>query len=143
MNATNPLDGLMVTERGNVTPILHEVTHALRRLLEKQEPTVIDLASLPFGPGELEKLEERLGTGELAAELNALGESRIRETAYPGVWWIEHRNADGEVVGRYIEITHMPEILKSQDADIRAGRAKLVADLDEQETAHDNEEALT
>ena len=121
----------MSPERGNVEPIVHEVAHALDRLLEHDEPTVIDLASLPFGPGELEKLEERLGIGELSAELNALGESRIRETAYPGVWWLEHRNTDDEIVGRYIEITRTPEILRSQDADIQAGRAQLVFVLSE------------
>ena len=110
---------------GNVRPILNEVMHAIDRLLESDEPTTIDLAGLPFGPGELEHLEATLGTGELAAKLDALGTSRIRETAYPGVWWLEHRNAFDEVVGRYLEITRTPEILSSQDADIVAGRARL------------------
>ena len=110
---------------GNVRPILNEVLHAIDRLLETDEPTTIDLAGLPFGPGELEHLEATLGTGELAATLDALGTSRIRETAYPGVWWLEHRNAFDEVVGRYLEITRTPEILSSQDADILAGRARL------------------
>jgi len=110
---------------GNVRPILNEVMHAVDRLLETDEPTTIDLAGLPFGPGELEHLEATLGTGELAAKLDALGTSRIRETAYPGVWWLEHRNAFDEVVGRYLEITRTPEILSSQEADIIAGRARL------------------
>ena len=110
---------------GNVRPILNEVLHAIDRLLETDEPTTIDLAGLPFGPGELEHLEASLGTGELEAKLDALGTSRIRETAYPGVWWLEHRNAFDEVVGRYLEITRTPEILSSQDADIIAGRARL------------------
>ena len=110
---------------GNVRPILNEVRHAIDKLLENNEPTTIDLAGLPFGPGELEHLEATLGTGELAAKLDALGTSRIRETAYPGVWWLEHRNAFDEVVGRYLEITRTPAILSSQDADIIAGRARL------------------
>jgi len=110
---------------GNVRPILNEVLHAVDRLLKDDEPTIIDLAGLPFGPGELEHLEATLGTGELSAKLDALGTSRIRETVYPGVWWIEHRNAFDEVVGRYLEITRTPEILSSQDADIVAGRARL------------------
>ena len=110
---------------GNVRPLLNEVLHAIDRLLDTGEPTTIDLAGLPFGPGELEQLEATLGEGELAASLDALGTSRIRETAYPGVWWLEHRNAHDEIVGRYIEITHVPEILSSQDADIAAGRARL------------------
>lgn len=110
---------------GNVRPILNEVLHALDKLLRTNESTTIDLASLPFGPGELEHLEATLGTGELSAKLDALGTSSIRETAYPGVWWLEHRNAFDEVVGRYLEITRTPEILSSQDADIIAGRAHL------------------
>ena len=113
------------TGYGNVTPLLNEIAHAIDRLLDDGEPTVIDLAGLPFGPGELEQLETELGTGELSAELDALGISRIRETAYPGVWLLEHRNASGQVVGRYVEVTRTPEILVSQGADIAAGRARL------------------
>jgi len=110
---------------GNVRPIINEVLHAIDKLLETDVPTMIDLASLPFGPGELEHLEATLGTGELSARLDALGSSRIRETTYPGVWWIEHHNIHDEVVGRYLEVTRIPEILSSQDADIMAGRARL------------------
>lgn len=115
---------------GNVRPLLNEVLHALDRLLADGEPTVIDLASLPFGPGELEHLRASLGEGELSARLDALGTSRIRETAFPGVWWLEHRNAADEVVGRYLEVTRTPEILSSQVADIAAGRAHLEEQID-------------
>ena len=125
MSNLEPIPSAIPYSRGNVEPILHEVLHALDRLLADGEPTVIDLASLPFGPGELEQLEDILGTGELTAELDALGTSRIRETIYPGVWWLEHRNTEGDVVGRYVEITRTPEILMSQDADITAGLARL------------------
>ncbi len=118
---------------GNVRPIVAEVLHAVDRLLESGEPTTIDLAGLPFGPGELEYLEATLGTGELTAKLDALGSSRIRETAYPGVWWLEHRNAHDEVVGRFLEITRTPEILSSQDVDIVAGRARLHDWIDQEE----------
>ena len=76
-------------QHGNVRPILNEVLHALDRLIDDDEPTAIDLASLPFAPGELAALEAALGTGEISATLDALGTSHIRETLYPGVWWIE------------------------------------------------------
>jgi len=109
----------------NVQPILNEVLHALDRLIDTGEATTIDLAGLPFAPGELEALEASLGSGEVSAQLDALGTSSIRETVYPGVWWIEHRNVYDEVVGRYLEITRIPEILSSQIADICAGRARL------------------
>jgi len=125
MTLQDPTRSPIPYRRGNVMPLLNEIVHALDRLLAEDEPTVIDLASLPFAPGELDDLEQALGTGELTAELEALGKSLIRETAYPGVWWVEHRNTGGEVVGRYIEITRSPEILMSQDADIGAGRARL------------------
>ena len=110
---------------GNVRPLLNEVAHALDKLLDTGEPTMIDLAGLPFGPGELEELEAALGNGELSAQLDALGASSIRETACPGVWWLEHRNVNDEIVGRFLEITRTPEILSSQEADIAAGRARL------------------
>ena len=125
MSANDSNEARNVPFYGNVRPLLNEVLHAIDRLLDTGEPTTIDLAGLPFGPGELEHLEATLGEGELAASLDALGTSRIRETAFPGVWWLEHRNAHDEIVGRYIEITHVPEILSSQDADIAAGRARL------------------
>ena len=125
MTLKDPIHSPIPYNRGNVRPLLSEIIHAIDRLLDDDEPTVIDLASLPFAPGELEELERTLGTGELTAELDALGKSFIRETKYPGVWWVEHHNTGGEVVGRYIEITRSPEILMSQDADIGAGRARL------------------
>jgi hydrogenase-1 operon protein HyaF len=131
MNLNEPIRSAIPYSRGNVKPLLFEVIHALDRLLADDEPTVIDLASLPFAPGEIEELEDALGHGELNAELDALGKSLIRETAYPGVWWVEHRNTAGELVGRYIEITRSPEILMSQDADIGAGRAKLRDSVDD------------
>lgn len=131
MNLNEPIRSAIPYDRGNVKPLLNEIIHALDRLLDDDEPTVIDLASLPFAPGEIEELEHALGRGELNAELDALGKSLIRETAYPGVWWVEHRNTTNELVGRYIEITRSPEILMSQDADIGAGRAKLRDSFDD------------
>ena len=122
MSTPNPFGE---SPRGNVEPILNEVMHALDRLLDDGEATVIDLGRLPFGPGEIDELESQLGTGEIKAELDALGASRIRETVYPGVWWLDHYNTAGELAGRYIEITRVPDILTSQEADIAAGRARL------------------
>jgi len=139
MNSQEPIRSAIPYSRGNIRPLLNEIIHALDRLLGDDEPTVIDLASLPFAPGELEELESALGHGELKAELDALGKSLIRETAYPGVWWVEHRNTAGEVVGRYIEITRTPEILMSQDADIGAGRAKLRDSLENSGTKSNKE----
>lgn len=130
MTSLGEIDVQVAAPHGNVRPILNEVLHALDRLIDTDEPTTIDLAGLPFAPGELEAMEATLGTGEVSAQLDALGTSNIRETLYPGVWWIEHRNVYDEVVGRYLEVTRMPEILSSQVADICAGRARLGEELE-------------
>ena len=112
-------------ETGNVTPLLHEIRHALERLARGEDGTVIDLRSLPLAPGEEKRIEEALGTGELRAQLDALGPTSIIETAYPGVWLITHHNTENEVIGRFIEVTDVPEILKSQAEDVRAGLTQL------------------
>ena len=130
MTTLGDIDVHVQAMHGNVQPILNEILHALDRLIDNDEATTIDLASLPFAPGELEALEASLASGEVSAQLDALGTSIIRETLYPGVWWIEHRNVYDEVVGRYLEITRMPEILSSQIADICAGRARLGEQFD-------------
>ena len=125
-------------ETGNVKPLLHEIRHALVRLLDGGEGTVIDMRSLPLAPGEETRIEAALGEGELRAELNALGPSVIQETAYPGVWLITHRNTENEIVGRLIEVTRIPALLKSQPEDIQAGLEQLTVKLaDDPETASD------
>jgi len=65
-------------ETGNVKPLLHEIRHALQRLVQGEDGTVIDMRSLPLAPGEEKRIEEALGQGELRAELNALGLTRTK-----------------------------------------------------------------
>ena len=103
---------------GNVTPILHEILHALKRLEQNTETTTIDLLAMPFGPGDEAQLSKTLGRGEVAARLDALGNSEIWETGYPGVWILEHHNSVGERIAWQIEITHIPTILKTPAEDL-------------------------
>ena len=114
---------------GNVEPLLHEIRHALKRLARGEEGTTIDLRSLPLAPGEDERIEATLGTGEVRAEVDALGPTLIQETSYPGVWLITHKNADDAVVARFIEVTYIPELLRSQPEDIDAGIDRLENEL--------------
>lgn len=115
----------------NALPVLHEVRHALRRLVESGENTVIDLHSMPFGPGDEEDLLAALGTGEVAAQLDVLGESRITETAYPGVWVVDHYNTHGKRVAFQIEVATVPSVLVAQVADMADGLQRLEAALAE------------
>lgn len=115
----------------NVRPLLHEVRHALERLLAEGEETTIDLGSLPMAPGELEKIDDMLGTGEVRVMLDSLGPSQLYETRFTGVWRITHRNAADEVVGRYIEIARVPSILPAQEPDMRRGLEELTRKLND------------
>ena len=113
----------------NVTPLLHEVRHALDRLLQNGTETTIDLGAIPLAPGELERIDEVLGEGEVRVTLEALGPSEIHETKYPGVWRITHRNTTEQVVGRYIEIARIPSLLLAQKPDMQRALEQLSQSL--------------
>ncbi len=51
----------------NVQPILHEIRHALDKLLETGETHVIDLRSIPLAPGEEYTIIDTLCCGEVHA----------------------------------------------------------------------------
>ncbi len=129
MSSLDAIDVKVEVATGNVEPLLHEVRHALRRVADGNEGTAIDLRSLPLAPGEEQRIEAVLGVGEVRAELNVLGTTVIQETSYPGVWLVTHRNAEQAVVAKFIEITRMPELLKSQKADIERGLHRLEDEL--------------
>jgi hydrogenase-1 operon protein HyaF len=113
----------------NAVLVLHEIRYALTRLLESGQETTIDLRNLPLGPVGINHLLDVLGNGEVEANLNALGTSRIRETRFPGVWLVEHFNTDEQPVGRFIEVTYVPSLLPSQPEDVRSGWQVLAEEL--------------
>lgn len=113
----------------NVEPLLHEIKHALDKLIESGKTTMIDLRSLPLAPGEEDKILNTLGQGEVQAQLNALGISEVLETKYPGVWIVTHYNDEQNIISRFIEVTTMPEILCSQTEDVMEAYSRLTLDL--------------
>jgi len=113
---------------GNVAPILNEIRHALKKLLDEGESTIIDLRALPMGPGEELQLESLLGIGEVTANIDAMGPSTVNETLFAGVWLVTHRNTEDAILGKFIEITRYPSILESQTADMRSA-LKALPDL--------------
>ena len=118
----------------NVKPILHEIRHALFELLDSGTTSIIDLRSIPLAPGEEETIINALGQGEVHARLDALGRSDIVETMYSGVWLITHYNENEAVVSRFIEITELPAILKSQREDMTGALKELTQELETQDT---------
>jgi len=121
--------------RENVRAILHEIETLLGRLLETGEASAIDIRSLPLMPGDYGALESALGSGEISAEFHGdSGPTVMTETGIPGIWWVTHFDQDEEVAAEFIEITMVPEILLSQQEDIRDG----LEDLRQRLAAVDN-----
>jgi len=114
----------------NVQPILHQVRHALVRLIDAGETCTIDLRSIPLAPGEEETIINTLGQGEVSARLDALGPSDIYETRFSGVWLITHYNESDNVISRFIEITDIPDILRAQAEDMSDAVERLLEELD-------------
>jgi hydrogenase-1 operon protein HyaF len=110
---------------GGVTAILNEIVRLLERLASLEEPAAIDLRSLPMSPQDRTELQRALGDGEVQATLNAEGISRIHETRVPGLWWVEHRDRQGEVIAEMLEVTRVPQILASASDEIAAGARAL------------------
>ncbi len=108
--------------RANVRAILHEIEAMLGRLVETGESNAIDIRSLPLLPGDYEALDDALGNGEVSAEFQGdTGPTVVAETGIPGVWWVSHFDQDDELAAEFIEVTRIPEILQSQEEDIRDG----------------------
>jgi hydrogenase-1 operon protein HyaF len=105
--------------------VLHEIATLIERLLNTGEPGRIDLRNLPLSPADVDALRAQLGEGAVQARIDALGESEIGETAFPGVWWIVHRDAGGDVMAELIEVAAVPSIVASPTEDIAAGRERL------------------
>jgi hydrogenase-1 operon protein HyaF len=103
-----------------VSAILAELARLLDQLAEKDIPAAIDLRSLPLSPQDRAELKQALGNGEVEASVNAEGVSTLRETRICGVWWVEHRDAHGELTAELLEVTRVPEILASASDEIAA-----------------------
>jgi hypothetical protein len=88
-----------------------------------------ELLTVPFGPGDEERLIDLLGTGEVAATIEALGPTQVQGTAIPGVWLLDYRNVEGERLALHLEIAAVPQILRTQSEDLDSSIAALDARL--------------
>jgi hydrogenase-1 operon protein HyaF len=116
-------------DHGNALPVLHEVRHALERLVASGASTLIDLRSMPFGPGDEARLTTLLGTGEVHAVVDSLGPTIVQETAIPGVWLVDYQNAEGHRLALHLEVTCVPSLLRTQCGDLDTALGALDARL--------------
>jgi len=110
---------------GAAPAVLREIEAMLVELIEREKVGRIDLRSLPLSPGDLEWLADELGEGEVHASVDTMGPSDVLETGIFGVWWVRHYDENGNITADLIEITQLPEILKTHRADLEAGLARL------------------
>jgi hydrogenase-1 operon protein HyaF len=122
--------GIAAGDAHNAIPLLHEIRHALLRLAETDEPTTIDLSAIPFGPGDRDKLFAALGQGEVSASVNAMGETLINESRYPGVWIVRHHSPVGDELATHIQVTRLPSMLITPEADLGEAAIRLASDLE-------------
>lgn len=106
--------GKVSTIGAGVQAMAHEILSHLGRLQETGETAAIDLKSLPMAPDEFHGIKKMLGQGELDLTVDMDGPTRIRETAFAGVWWIQHKGEDGRILAEYIEIARFPDFLGAQ-----------------------------
>jgi len=110
-----------------VRALLAEIAQLVDALARNGGDARIDLRSPPLEPADRASLEEVLGRGSVSAHIDAEVTTDVRETHFPGVWWVSHHNASGALVAEFIEICVVPEILATPAEDIARGLAELRA----------------
>jgi hydrogenase-1 operon protein HyaF len=121
----NPLPFQPTGLSGNADAILHEILALLEVFMSTGQNGAIDLHSIPLTAADLELLRVTLGDGEVSARIHVIGNTEVRETTYPGVWWLTYYSDEGSVVADLLEVTTVPEILKAPAEDVREGLARL------------------
>jgi hydrogenase-1 operon protein HyaF len=129
----NHLESLGAGSNGRA--LLHQIVKLLQQLLTEDEPSHIDLRTLPLNDEDMALLLETLGDGEIYAEQVNYGVTRIRQTGIPGVWWVVHLDEEEQTIAEFIEINYCPEALIVVTEDVRDGREALQARLFEVEMA--------
>jgi len=105
--------------------VLNELEAMLEVLASSGAGNSVDLRRSPLAQHEYQQLKTTLGEGEVSADIDSCGRTRVYETAVPGIWWVTHYNQDEKAVGEFIEVTAYPEILRSQPEDLRTAAGRL------------------
>lgn len=105
--------------------LLTELATLLERFINTGEEGMIDLRSLPMNPNDKTELEEALGKGEVSANVDVVGLTKIWETSYAGIWWIRSFGAKEQIVYEQIVVTSVPELLKTHPDDMAASLSQL------------------
>lgn len=101
-----------------IAALLSEVSARLEELAKTGSTARIDLRRLPLPGGGTAALRDFLGNGQVEASFRGVGSCIFSETAVAGVWWGEQHNTSGDLIGEFIEIAYVPDLLKCETAEI-------------------------
>ncbi len=120
-----------VTPTVRAATLLHQVATLLQSHLETGEPGSIDIGRIPLSGAERRLLEEVLGFGEVEARIESKGLTLVREAGVPGVWWLDYHDGSGAAIARFIEVTEVPEMLRTSAYDMKRGLTRLKGKLEQ------------
>ncbi len=109
--------------------LLHELVELLRKLVEQDEPSHVDLTAMELDEADYTLLRETLGEGEILAQVSNFGRFSVIETGYPGIWWVTHMDEQGQVLSDFLEVSYCPEVLIAEAETVEDGRDALKARL--------------
>jgi hydrogenase-1 operon protein HyaF len=109
--------------------LLHELVELLRKLIEEDEPSHIDLSAMELSEDDYQLLRETLGEGEILAQVTNFGRISVMESGYGGVWWVTHMDDAGQVLSDFLEVSYCPEVLIVESETVTDGRDALQARL--------------
>ncbi len=125
----SPEDRALLVE-SRVGTILHQIHQALCLFHSQCKATTIDLKAQPFGPGEEELLLHHLGQGEVKITIDTMGCSTINETAFAGVWLVDHRNEQNERIAFQLEVDRIPTFACAPLVEIERSVMNLATQLE-------------
>ena len=116
-------DGALRTD--NLKPLLREIEQALRDLIHTGSEVVIVLTAMPFSENDEQDLRALLGHGEVTATVDTFGPTLVEETRYPGVWLVEHQDAERRRLTLHLEVARIPRLLTTPEDDLADSLAAL------------------
>lgn len=109
--------------------LLRLIAKLMGQLADEGTTGSIDLLAQPLDEEDFARLREFLGEGEIAFDLANDGTIEVRETAYAGVWWVTHRDSDGNTIADFIEIAYCPDVMIADPLSVADGRDAMLAQL--------------
>nr|CRH04972.1 conserved protein of unknown function(with hydrogenase expression protein HupH C-terminal domain) [Candidatus Magnetococcus massalia] len=110
-----------------VRALLAKLLVALEALNAQGQQASMDLSQEPLAPEDRNQLLELLGQGEITAQVDAMGVTTLQETGVAGIWLVTYRAQEGNVTAEILEVTRVPELLKSPVEELGESKARVAA----------------